>query len=70
MKLFFNLFRAAAVVFLLTQAVAPAHALNPVPTIPVCDTPSPTGAPIDGGASLLLASGAMYAVRRIRKARR
>jgi hypothetical protein len=30
----------------------------------------PTGAPIDGGASLLLAGGAAYAVRRIRQARR
>ncbi|WP_375374090.1 PID-CTERM protein-sorting domain-containing protein [Hymenobacter aerilatus] len=29
--------------------------------------PPPTHAPIDGGASLLLAGGAAYMVRRIRK---
>jgi len=32
-------------------------------------TPDPTGAPIDGGASLLLASGAAYAIRRLRRRR-
>jgi hypothetical protein len=32
-------------------------------------TPDPTGAPIDGGASLLLAGGAAYAVRRLRRRR-
>lgn len=29
--------------------------------------PTPQGAPIDGGASLLLASGAAYAVRQLRR---
>ncbi|WP_233635863.1 PID-CTERM protein-sorting domain-containing protein [Hymenobacter setariae] len=29
--------------------------------------PTPTGAPIDGGLSVLLAGGAMYAVRRLRR---
>ncbi|WP_425402121.1 PID-CTERM protein-sorting domain-containing protein [Hymenobacter norwichensis] len=62
------------------QANLPAHALNPIFEIhvhgpgcqPGCGSgnnpaPSPTGAPIDGGVSLLLAGGAAYAVRRIRK---
>lgn len=34
------------------------------------DDKEPTGAPIDGGASLLLAGGFAYVVRRINKARR
>jgi hypothetical protein len=29
--------------------------------------PTPTGAPIDGGISVLLAGGAAYAVRRLRR---
>lgn len=34
-------------------------------------TPAPvTGAPIDGGISVLMASGAAYAVRRLRQRRR
>jgi hypothetical protein len=72
MKHLLTPFRAAAIVFLLTQAATAAHALNPVPVIPACPDPSgtPTGAPIDGGASFLLASGAAYAVRRIRKAKK
>ena len=32
-------------------------------------TPNPTGAPIDGGVSLLLAGGAAYAVRHLRRRR-
>jgi hypothetical protein len=32
-------------------------------------TPDPTGAPIDGGVSLLLAGGAAYAVRHLRRRR-
>ncbi|MFD1873855.1 PID-CTERM protein-sorting domain-containing protein [Hymenobacter bucti] len=31
--------------------------------------PTPTGVPIDGGISVLLAGGAAYAVRRLRKRR-
>jgi len=30
-------------------------------------TPNPTGVPIDGGISVLLAGGAAYAVRRLRR---
>jgi hypothetical protein len=53
---------AFAVVFLL--AVVPFHA-----HAEVCNTGGADGAPIDGGASLLLASGVAFAVRRVRQAR-
>ncbi|OON67052.1 PID-CTERM protein-sorting domain-containing protein [Hymenobacter sp. CRA2] len=36
---------------------------------PVTPPPDPTAVPIDGGASLLLAGGATYAVARLRKRR-
>ncbi len=36
---------------------------------PTPGTPDPTGAPIDGGVSLLLAGGAAYAVRHLRRRR-
>ena len=64
MKYFSLVFRAlpaVAVVFLL--AVVPFHA-----HAEVCNS-NLTGAPIDGGASLLLASGVAFAVRRVRQAR-
>ena len=67
MKYFSLVFRAlpaVAVAFLL--AVVPFHAHASVP----CSGGTPeTGAPIDGGASLLLASGVAFAVRRVRQAR-
>ncbi|GAB3824084.1 PID-CTERM protein-sorting domain-containing protein [Hymenobacter jeollabukensis] len=34
---------------------------------PTPGAPEPTAVPIDGGASLLLAGGAAYALRRLRK---
>ncbi|MBO0356960.1 hypothetical protein J0X19_03295 [Hymenobacter sp. BT186] len=83
MKLFSTLARLGAALLFVTQFNVPAHALNPIINIhihgpnckPGCTigggdpspTPTPTGAPIDGGVSLLLAGGAAYAVRRIRK---
>ena len=66
MKYFSLVFRAvpaAAVVFLLAVVPFRAHAQD----MPPCDVPK--GAPIDGGASLLLASGVAFAVRRVRQAR-
>ena len=60
MKYFSLVFRAlpaTAVVFLLALVPFCAHAAD-------CE-----GAPIDGGASLLLASGVAFAVRRVRQAR-
>jgi hypothetical protein len=81
MKLFSSLARLGAALLFVTQFNVPAHALNPIINIhihgpgcrPGCTiggnnpSPNPTGAPIDGGVSLLLAGGAAYAVRRIRK---
>ena len=66
MKQINMLIRIAAVLFVLVLVAAPAYAVHPVPVVPICN-PAPTGAPIDGGASLLLASGAVYAVRHLRK---
>ena len=37
---------------------------------PGTQPPDPTAVPLDGGASLLLASGVGYAVRRLRQKRR
>ena len=67
MKELFQFVRFAIILFLVAQTTTPAQALHPVPSVPDC--PPATGAPIDGGASLLLAGGAAYAVRRIRKGR-
>ena len=63
MKYFSLVFRAvpaAAIVFLLAVVPFHAHAAR---------DNSPKGAPIDGGASLLLAGGVAFAVRRVRQAR-
>lgn len=49
----------------LVQAQAPGTGgPTPQPT-----TPDPTAVPLDGGASLLLASGAAYGLRRLRQRR-
>ena len=63
MKYFSLVFRAlpaAAVVVVLALAPFRAHAAR---------DGNPRGAPIDGGASLLLAGGVAFAVRRVRQAR-
>ena len=77
MKYFSFVFRAlpaVAVVFLL--AVVPFHAhaageddMPKTPETPCSGGGGGDGAPIDGGASLLLASGVAFAVRRVRQAR-
>ncbi|NML64122.1 hypothetical protein HHL22_02785 [Hymenobacter sp. RP-2-7] len=70
MNFLLNLLRSAAAVCVLSLLASSAYAMDTLPTVPRQDVPSPTGVPIDGGASLLLASGAAYAVRRIRAAKR
>lgn len=57
---------ATAFVFVtfLGQAQSPGTG-GPVPTAP----PDPTEVPLDGGASLLLASGVAYGLRRLRRQR-
>jgi hypothetical protein len=57
---------ATAFVFVtfLSQAQTPGSG-GPAPTDPV----TPTEVPLDGGASLLLASGVAYGLRRLRRQR-
>jgi len=65
MKSFATLCRAAALVLLsslTTQAQGPG-AGGPEPTTP----PPPTAVPLDGGASLLLAGGVAYGLKRLRR---
>lgn len=64
------MFRSFATVCLLffalaSQAQAPGST-GPVPT----STQAPAAVPLDGGASLLLAGGAAYGLRRLRQLRR
>ena len=59
----------------LTVVLLTAWALDSAPALaqPSTGGPSPTGAtaiPLDGGASLLLAGGIGYAVRRLRQRRK
>jgi hypothetical protein len=61
--------------FLLTAALllsvgGLAQAQNPSTGGPQPTTPDPTQVPIDGGASLLLASGVAYGLRRLHARRR
>lgn len=66
-----RLFLAAAGVCLLAGALTPTLAQAPGSGGPSPSTPTaPTDTPIDGGASLLLAAGAAYGLKRLRKARR
>ena len=66
----FRLVVAAAGVCLLAGSLTPALAQAPGSGGPAPGTPTaPTGVPIDGGASLLLAAGAAYGLKRLRSAR-
>ena len=63
-----RLFAAAAGLGLLAGSLTPVLAQTPADGGP---TPtSPSAVPIDGGASLLLAAGAAYGLKRLRKNRR
>ncbi|GAB3838280.1 PID-CTERM protein-sorting domain-containing protein [Hymenobacter jeollabukensis] len=48
----------------------PALAQDPGSGGPTPGTPEPTAVPLDGGAVLLLAGGAAYALRQLRRPRR
>ena len=56
---------AFCVLALATAAVAQPASGGPVPT----NTTGPTGVPLDGGASLLLAGGVAYGLKRLRTRR-
>lgn len=59
--------------FLLTLLVGLgqlAFAQAPGSTGPTPQAPDPTAVPLDGGASVLLASGVAYGLRRLRQRRR
>ena len=67
----FRLVAAAASVCLLAGSLTPALAQAPNSGGPAPDPPvAPTETPIDGGASLLLAAGAAYGLKRLRKNKR
>ena len=61
-----NLFPTALLVILWMLASPAAHA-QPTSGGPGPE-PAPTDTPLDGGASLLLAGGVAYALRRLRRA--
>ncbi|MDO7851008.1 PID-CTERM protein-sorting domain-containing protein [Hymenobacter convexus] len=64
----FRLFVAAAGVCLLAGSLTPVLAQGPSTGGPAPGTPAATtDVPVDGGASLLLAAGAAYALKRLRK---
>ena len=66
MKKFISAFFPCLTALLLTAGVAlaqPSGGGGPAPTGPT----GPTATPLDGGASLLLAGGISYAVRRLRR---
>ncbi|HEX8428842.1 PID-CTERM protein-sorting domain-containing protein [Hymenobacter sp.] len=70
MKRFISTYRYLLGTMLLLGALSvaqPASAQGPGSGGP---TPSPTAVPIDGGASLLLAAGAAYGLKRLRAARK
>ena len=65
----FRLTLATAGLLLLAGKVNIVLAQGPGSTGPT-PSPPPTGVPLDGGASLLLAAGAAYGLRRLRKTQR
>ncbi|WP_345050201.1 PID-CTERM protein-sorting domain-containing protein [Hymenobacter glaciei] len=65
-----RLVAAAAGVCLLAGSLTPVLAQGPGSGGPTPATPAATETPIDGGASLLLAAGAAYGLKRLRNARR
>ncbi|TLM91250.1 hypothetical protein FDY95_15490 [Hymenobacter jeollabukensis] len=59
----------AVAALLLACSLTPLHAQDPGSGGPTPGAPEPTAVPLDGGASLLLAGGATYALNRLRKRR-
>ena len=65
----FRYLLGAAVFGFLLLAAQPAAAQGPGSGGPEPDPTDPTAVPIDGGASLLLAAGAAYGVKKLRQRR-
>ena len=61
--------RGALLAGFLSLGALAASAQTPTTGGPVPTTPDPTAVPLDGGASLLLASGVAYGLKRLRQRR-
>jgi hypothetical protein len=61
--------RGALLAGLLSFGALAASAQTPSTGGPTPATPDPTAVPLDGGASLLLASGVAYGLKRLRQRR-
>jgi hypothetical protein len=68
--LIINGLAAAAVGLLLTAQPAQAQTPGSGGPTPINQPPDPTAVPIDGGASLLLASGVAFGLKKLRERRR
>ncbi|MBJ6145064.1 PID-CTERM protein-sorting domain-containing protein [Hymenobacter sp. BT559] len=60
---------AAAGLWLLTGALAATQAQTPTTGGPVPQAPDPAAVPLDGGASLLVAAGVGFGLRKLRRLR-
>ena len=65
----FDMNKFLLIAALLLSAGRWAQAQTPGSTGPTPQAPDPTAVPLDGGASLLLASGVAYGLRRLRQRR-
>ncbi|GAB3830650.1 PID-CTERM protein-sorting domain-containing protein [Hymenobacter jeollabukensis] len=68
MKLLHHFFPALGCLALALLLPAAVLAQDPGSGGPTPGAPEPTAVPLDGGASLLLAAGAAYGLRRLRRA--
>jgi len=67
---FLRLALATTGLWLLIGALAPTHAQTPTTGGPEPQAPDPTAVPLDGGASLLVAAGIGFGLRKLRGRRR
>ena len=67
---FLRLALATTGLWLLTGALVATHAQTPTTGGPAPQAPDPTAVPLDGGASLLVAAGVGFGLRKLRRLRR